>query len=216
MTLETNKILGGLGAILLFISALPLSSFMGVLGIVGAVLILVSLYGLAGYYKEPKIFRNALYGIIVGIVGIVGIVIAAIVIFVLFWASTETLIYQMYPNWDGNPSSLSGFVPDASAIQNMDINTIFALLVGFIGILTIIWISAIIASIFIRRSLGHLSDKSSVGLFRTAGLLFLIGACLTIVLIGIILMWIAVLLLAIGFLQLKSIEPANYPPPPAY
>ena len=60
MTLETNKILGGLGAILLFISALPISSFMGVLGLIGAVLILVSLYGLAGYYKEPKIFRNAL------------------------------------------------------------------------------------------------------------------------------------------------------------
>jgi uncharacterized membrane protein len=213
MTLETNKILGGLGAILLFISALPISSFMGILGLIGVVLILVSLYGLAGYYKEPKIFRNALYGIITGIVGVV---IAAIVLFVLLWASMQTLMYQLYPNWDGNPASLSGFVPDASAIQNMDINTLFTIAIGFIAILVIIWVSAIIASIFIRRSLGHLSDKSSVGLFRTAGLLFLIGACLTIVLIGIILMWIAVLLLAIGFLQLKSIEPANYPPPPAY
>ncbi|NLD66533.1 MAG: DUF996 domain-containing protein [Crenarchaeota archaeon] len=213
MTLETNKILGGLGAILLFISALPISSFMGVLGLIGAVLILVSLYGLAGYYKEPKIFRNALYGIITGIIGVV---IAAIVIFVLLWASMQTLMYQLYPNWDGNPASLSGFVPDASAIQNMDINTILALLVGFLGILVIIWISAIIASIFVRRSLGYLSDKSSVGLFRTAGLLFLIGACLTIVFIGIILIWIAVLLLAIAFLQLKSTEYVNYPPPPAY
>ena len=213
MTLETNKILGGLGAILLFISALPISSFMGILGLIGVVLILVSLYGLAGYYKEPKIFRNALYGIITGIVGVV---IAAIVLFVLLWASMQTLMYQLYPNWDGNPASLSGFVPDASAIQNMDINTLFTIAIGFIAILVIIWVSAIIASIFIRRSLGHLSDKSSVGLFRTAGLLFLIGACLTIVLIGIILMWIAVLLLAMGFLQLKSIEPANYPPPPAY
>jgi len=213
MTLETNKILGGLGAILLFISALPISSFMGVLGLVGAVLILVSLYGLAGYYGEPKIFRNALYGIITGIVGVV---IAAIIIFVLLWASMQTLIYQFYPNWDGNPASLSGFVPDASAIQNMDINTLFTIAIGFIAILVIMWIAAIIASIFVRRSLGHLSDKSSVGLFRTAGLLFLIGACLTIVFIGIILMWIAVLLLAIGFLQLKSIESVNYPPPPAY
>lgn len=213
MTLETNKILGGLGAILLFISALPISSFMGVLGLIGAVLILVSLYGLAGYYGEPKIFRNALYGIITGIVGVV---IAAIIIFVLLWASMQTLIYQFYPNWDGNPASLSGFVPDASAIQNMDINTLFTIAIGFIAILVIMWIAAIIASIFVRRSLGHLSDKSSVGLFRTAGLLFLIGACLTIVFIGIILMWIAVLLLAIGFLQLKSIESVNYPPPPAY
>jgi len=213
MTLETNKILGGLGAILLFISALPISSFMGVLGLVGAVLILVSLYGLAGYYGEPKIFRNALYGIITGIVGVV---IAAIVIFVLLWASMQTLIYQFYPNWDGNPASLSGFVPDASAIQNMDINTLFTIAIGFIAILVIMWIAAIIASIFVRRSLGHLSDKSSVGLFRTAGLLFLIGACLTIVFIGIILIWIAVLLLAIAFLQLKSTEYVNYPPPPAY
>ncbi len=213
MPLETNKILGGLGAILLFISALPISNFIGVLGLIGAVLILVSLYGLAGYYKEPKIFRNALYGIITGIVGVV---IAAIVIFVLLWASMQTLIYQFYPNWDGNPASLSGFVPDPSAIQNMDLNTILTIAIGFIAVLVIMWIAAIIASIFVRRSLGHLSDKSSVGLFRTAGLLFLIGACLTIVLIGILLLWIAVLLLAIGFLQLKSIESTNYPPPPTY
>ncbi len=46
----------------------------------------------------------------------------------------QTLIYQFYPNWDGNPASLSGFVPDASAILNMDINT-FTIAIGFIGIL---------------------------------------------------------------------------------
>jgi uncharacterized membrane protein len=68
-----------------------------------------------------------------------------------------------------------------------------------------------------RRSLKQVSDKSTVGLFGTAGLLLLIGAFLTIVFIGFILMWVAALLIAIAFFQLKSgesIVSQQTPPPP--
>ena len=63
-----------------------------------------------------------------------------------------------------------------------------------------------------------LSAKASVGLFSTAALLLLIGAFLTIVVIGFILMWIAVLLIAIAFFQIKP-QPeqpvATVTPPPS-
>jgi uncharacterized membrane protein len=58
-----------------------------------------------------------------------------------------------------------------------------------------------------------------LGLFSTAGLLLLIGAVLIIAFgLGAILMWIAVLLLAIAFFQIKPqieqpVAASQYPPP---
>jgi uncharacterized membrane protein len=71
----------------------------------------------------------------------------------------------------------------------------------------------IIAVIFFRRSLNSLSAKTGVGLFGTAGILVLIGAVLTIVLIGLLLIWIAWILVAVAFFQIKT-HPAQAPPQP--
>ena len=63
LTLESSKTLGGIGAILLFIGVIPFIQYSWVIGIIGAILILVALRGLANYYKEGGIFSNALYGV---------------------------------------------------------------------------------------------------------------------------------------------------------
>ena len=47
MTLESSKTLGGIGAILMFVGIFPFISYYGIVEIVGAVLILVGLHGLA-------------------------------------------------------------------------------------------------------------------------------------------------------------------------
>jgi uncharacterized membrane protein len=49
--------------------------------------------------------------------------------------------------------------------------------------------------------------KTSISLFGTTGTVLLVGAVLTIIGVGIILIWVAMLLLAIAFFQIK-------PPPP--
>ncbi len=67
----------------------------------------------------------------------------------------------------------------------------------------VLWVFAIVAAFFARRSLKTLSSKASVGLFSTASLLLIIGAFLTIIFIGAILIWVAVLLMAIAFFQIK-------------
>ena len=202
MDLESSKNLGGIGAILLLVGTLPvLSSYsFGVLALVGIVIILVALNSLANIYKERGIFNNSLYGLIVGIVGAV---IAVVVIVVAVLSNLKTLLEQVYPSWNGqwsSISSLSGMTPNTS---NLTHSTVVSVLEGVLVAFVILWIFIIVWAIFVRQSLKMLSDKSSVGLFSTAGLLLIIGAALTIVIIGLLIMWIGVLLMVIAFFQIK-------------
>jgi uncharacterized membrane protein len=208
MTFESSKTLGGIGAILMFIGIFPIISYYGIAEIIGAILVVVALHGLAGYYKESGISRNALYGILVGIIGVV---IAAVAAVVTVLTSISDLLKQIYPGWNGDWSTLQGMTPNTT---NLDTSTIFPILAGILVILVIVWVFAIIAAFFIWRSLKQVSNKSHVGLFGTAGLILLIGAVIPI--FGLILMWISTLLLAIAFFTLKPQEqpiPPITPPP---
>jgi uncharacterized membrane protein len=214
MTLESSRNLGGIGAILLFIGVIPYGQpYLGVVALIGFILVLAGLHGLASYYKEDGIFDNALYGFIAAVVGVVVTVIAAV--YVIFYTSILTdFLYKIFPGWDGSWSSLVGMTPDTSHIT---VNDITPILGAAFGVLAILWIFLIVSAFFNRRSLKKLSAKASVGLFSTAGLLLIVGAVLTIILIGLVLMWIAVLLMAIAFFQIQP-QPQQFtapmPPPP--
>ncbi len=75
MTLDSNKTLGGVGAILL---AIPF------LNLVGIILVLIAMKGLAEYYNEDDIFQNALYGFIFGIIGAVALIVVIIMLIIGF------------------------------------------------------------------------------------------------------------------------------------
>jgi uncharacterized membrane protein len=198
MALETSKILGGIGALLIFLGVIPYISYFGVIEIIGLILIMVAMYNLASYYNEGGIFNNALYGIIIGIVG-GAVSIAAVFVAVL--TSLEDFLYSIFPGWNGDWTALSGLTPDPS---NISIDSIIPFIAGIFLVFIILWVFSIIAAFFIRRSLGSLSAKSGVGLFSTAGLLLLVGAVLIILFgLGLILIWISALLLAIAFFQLR-------------
>jgi uncharacterized membrane protein len=198
MSIENSKILGGVGALLMFIGIIPYINYFGVIELVGLILVMVALYNLASHYKEGGIFNNALYGLITGIVGGV-ISIATVVIMVL--SSLTDFLYTIFPDWNGDWSTLSGLTPNTS---NLTLDNITPLLTGILVAFIILWVFSIITAFFIRRSLGTLSVKSGVGLFSTAGLLLLIGAVLIILFgIGLILIWISALLLAIAFFRIR-------------
>jgi uncharacterized membrane protein len=198
MSIETSKILGGVGALLMFIGIIPYINYFGAIELVGLILVMVALYNLASHYRESGIFNNALYGLIIGIIGGV-ISIAAVIIVVL--PSLTDFLYTIFPDWNGDWTALSGLTPDPS---NFSLDSIVPFLAGILAVFIILWVSSIIAAFFIRRSLGTLSAKSGVGLFSTAGLLLLIGAVLIILFgIGLILIWISALLLAIAFFQIR-------------
>jgi uncharacterized membrane protein len=204
MTLESSKTIGGIGALLMFIGIFPYINYFGIVELIGAILVLVALHGLGNYYKEEGIFNNALYGIITGIVGVVFAVAVGIV---LVLSNIQDFLLKVFPSWNGDWStlpSLSSMTPNTS---NIGLGDVIPFIVAAIMIIAILWVFSIIATFFLRRSLIKLSAKSNYGLFGTAGLLLLIGAFLVIVIgLGLILMWIAALVLAIAFFNLKSTQ----------
>jgi uncharacterized membrane protein len=89
----------------------------------------------------------------------------------------------------------------------MDLNNVWTF-VGWIFLaFFVLFIFVIVSVIFLRKSLNALSDKSGVRIFGTAGLLMLAGGALTIVGIGLLLIWVAWILVAVGFFSVRTTEP---------
>ena len=72
MSLESRKTLGGIGAILY---AIPF------LNLVGIILVLIAMKGMSEYYEDEGIFKNALYGFVLGFIGVIGLI-----VFILIFA----------------------------------------------------------------------------------------------------------------------------------
>ena len=206
--LESSKTLGGIGAILMFIGIFPYISYFGIVELIGAILVLTALYSLGNYYKDSGIFNNALYGIMAGIVGVVSAVAIGLAIVL---PNIKDFLMTIFPSWNGDWStiqSLSGMTPNTN---NIGIGDVIPFISAAIVIFVILWIFAMIATFFVRRSFVRLSAKTNVGLFSTAGLLLLIGAFLVIIVgLGLILIWVAALILALAFFKMK---PTQQTPP---
>jgi len=196
MTIETSKNLGGIGAILMFIGVLPIFSFSGVISLIGLILVLIAMYGLADYYKESGIFNNALYGVILIIVGGVIAAVAAVVALLDFFSELGITIGL------GNAADWSSQIAGINW-QNVSFDIISRFAVYILLALVILFVFAIAAAVLIRKSLRLLSAKTGVGMFGTVGIIVLVGAVLTIVLVGVFLIWIATLLLAVAFFSVK-------------
>lgn len=197
MTLESSKMMGGIGAILMVIGGFA-GPYTSVVGLVGLILVLVALNGLANYYKDRRIFNNAIFAFFATIVGAV---VAAVVVVAAAFGILDVLGIQVtWNNW--------------SALQNFNWNNftdwtkLAPYIAAIVGALVILVVCLVIAGIFLRRSLNTVSEKSGTHMFATAGLLFLIGAALTIILVGLLLLWIALILLAVAFFQMRT-EPTQ-------
>lgn len=161
-------------------------SLVGLVSFVGFILFIVAMYQLSHYYNEPGIFKNTLNWVIVGVVGTVAVVI--VVFMMLFWIFASSF---------GATLSGSTILPSVWTV-------IIAILVAVASAVII----AVISSLFLKRAFNKLAEKSGVQSFNTAGMLFLVGAVLTIVGIGSILIWIAWIFAASGF---RSLKPASTP-----
>ncbi|RLF18290.1 MAG: hypothetical protein DRZ82_08550 [Thermoprotei archaeon] len=67
----------------------------------------------------------------------------------------------------------------------------------------VVFVFYLLSAIFFRRCLDLLADVTGNSLFSTAGFLYLLGACLTVILVGAIVIIIAYVLLAVAFLTLR-------------
>ncbi len=208
MALETNKILGGVGALLMVIGPF-LGAYTGVLGLIGLILVMIALKGLSDHYSEEGIFNNALYGVIIviigGVISVAVIVMAAIDFFSAVGIDISTV-------WS-DPTVLSSI--NWEELVTWDI--LWPHIAAILGSLVVLFVFVVVAAVFLRRSLTTLSKKTGVGLFGTTGLLTLIGAILTIIVIGFLLLWIALILLTAAFFSIRA-QPtestATQPSPP--
>jgi len=172
MEFEASRILSAVGAILLAVG-----SFASALAIVGVILLLVGLRGLADAYGEGAIFKNALYGLIFEVA-------AAGAFFFMFFGAI-----------------LSGLMRGLTF-------SLIRLLAGLGAALAAATILSAVGAYFYRKSFSALSARSGERLFETSGLLLLIGAVLTIILVGRLISLVAWVIAAIAFFSLKP------PPPP--
>lgn len=194
MELNTIKNLGGIGALLMFIG-IPLSAWsFGIVSFIGLILLMIGAYGLSTHYREAGIFNNALYGAITIIVGVVVTVALAFNVFI-------NVFTEVGLSWS-NISNWRTAIPDITASQWRDA---FFRNAGTIFItIAVLFVFVIIAAIFFRKSLSLTAAKTGVGLFGTTGIVLLIGAVLTIIFFGALLLWICLLLIAIAFFQIKT------------
>jgi uncharacterized membrane protein len=187
------KMLGGIGALLTVLALVPTVGF--VLGIVGAVLMLVAVKYASEILGDPKIFTNMLYAVIVGIVGLVIAVVAVI-----------SVVFQAMGL--GYLSSSFAFTPPSNPAAGDIIGLVGTVLAG----LAVVWVCFIVSAIFLRRSYTELGKRINVGLFGTAALLYLIGAALLIVLVGFILIFVAEILLLVAFFSINTQTPPQAQP----
>ena len=186
---ESNKILAGVGALLVGVgSFIPFTGAIGIVAIVGIILVLIGVRGLADVYKDYSIFRNTLYGFIFEIIAILCGV-AAFASFFLGFLDGFTFFNR----------------------PNFVLNIFVAII-----LLIFVFIFFVLGAVFFRQGFGILANRSGEGILRTGGLLLLLGAVLTIILVGFVLLFVAWILVAVGFFSMRSPEtssPAYQPPP---
>jgi uncharacterized membrane protein len=76
----------------------------------------------------------------------------------------------------------------------------------------ILWVCILISTVFLKRSYDAIALKLKVDLFRTTGLLFLIGAATLIVLVGFVILFIAAILQIVAFFSIPEQVPSQMPP----
>jgi uncharacterized membrane protein len=95
--------------------------------------------------------------------------------------------------------------------------SIFLLGIGiiiFIAALVVAFIFYVLAASRLRRTFNDLAQRTGEQSFHTAGTLLWWGAILTIVFVGLILIFIAWIFALIGFLSMRTPSQQPYPPPP--
>jgi len=184
-TMKDAKMLGGIGAILSLLSFVPRVGT--VLAIAGLVLVLVAVKYISDVVNEPKIFKDVLMAVIIEIVGVV----------LLF-----TVVFAAFLS----PAFWASIMRPRAAIFT-------AAGVAILGLVAL-WVCLLIGAVLIKRAYERIAELTKVDLFKTTGLLYLIGAALTIIIVGLLVTLVAKILEAVSFFSLPETYPPVPPPPP--
>jgi len=194
--LSQARNLGGVGSILLLLAIVPTAG--PVLAIAGAIMTLFAIKYVSDSVVDPSIFRNALIAVGFAIAGL--IVGAALILASVFNAIGL-----------GAFSGIAGgrWIPGTPPPIAFS-GGIIGLILGVLAGLAVLWILLILSAFFIRRSYRSMGSRLGVGMFGTAGLLYLIGAALTIVIVGFVVILVAEILNIVAFFSIPD-QPVQQP-----
>jgi uncharacterized membrane protein len=190
MDMKTSRLLGIIGALFLVIGFLP--TIGGILMLIGLIFVLIALKGYGDFYKDSSIFNNTIYTIVFEIIGVV--VFVGVFIYGAFEFLSSLGIENIY--------ELSSWT-QIDWQNAIDINNILPFVGAIVLGLVILFAFTVIASLYFKKAMNTLSEKTEIKLFHTTGTVFFIGAILTIIFIGFILIWVAFILLLISFYESK-------------
>jgi len=148
--------------------------FIPFLSLVGWILILLATKEISDSVQDKTIFDDAL---LAGITAVIGAVVFALVFALTVFTG-----------------SVAGpFTPGPFAFSGV-----------FLGILGAFWIFTLISAIFLKRSYEKIAQRLNVSAFATTGLLYLIGAALTIVLVGFLILLIALIFQVVAYFSIQD------------
>lgn len=174
-----------------------------VLSIAGAVMVLIAIKYISEIVQDHSIFTNMILAIALGIVGVVvGVVVILGTVF-------TTLGLGAFAG------AFPGGFPRSLAPSTIPAGDWVGLIVGALAGLAVIWVLLLVSAIFVRKSYESVAKKLGVGMFGTVGLLYLIGAALTIVLVGFVLLFVAVILNIVAFFSIPDQPMPQSMPQPA-
>jgi len=83
-----------------------------------------------------------------------------------------------------------------------------ALFIPFLVALGTFWVFTVISAIFLKRSYEKISQRLNVSAFATTGLLYLIGAALTIVFVGFLILLVALIFQVVAYFSIQDRPPS--------
>ena len=185
---EYSKTLAGEGSILLILSIVPYVGW--VLGIIGVILFLKGVKELANYYQDKEIYQNSLTGVKFYIIALIAAAVAIAAVVIGVGSATG---YKF----------TSSFTPTVSFGVG---------LAAFFVALIVAFIFYVLAASHLRRTFNILAQKSGEQSFATAASLLWWGSILTIIIVGLILIFIAWIFAVISFFSMKSQQKQQYAP----
>ena len=189
-TLSQVKTYGGIGSILILLAPVPDVGWL--LAIAGFVLSLIAVKYISDIAKDSSIWNNMLISIGAAIGGIFVGFFILLSAFFRFLGLNNLTVADLSSNF--NPST----VPTGDWV---------GLILWAIAGLAVLWVLLTVSGVFFRRGYSRIATTLHVDLFRTAGLLFLVGAATTIVFVGFLLIPIAIIMLAVAYFSIRETAP---------
>ena len=183
---EYSKNLAAEGAVLLLLSIVPYVGW--ILGIIGIVLFLKGMKELSNYYQDQKIYQNSWTGVKYYIVALIaaGVAVTALTIGI---ASATGFTFT------GNFLLTAGFGIGLAA---------------FLGGIITAFIFYILATSRLKKTFDILAEKTGEASLTTAGTLLWIGAILTIIVVGLLLILIGWIFATIGLFSMRPKQQQPY------